>query len=97
VAFGSAKMGWGFTLNTFVQLYSKKFNMNPQKLREKLWGDNFWDESNKKWHSTSSITGKDGEEKLLPRGFCQQILDKYPDSGWVPILQTLVPVGDQER
>jgi hypothetical protein len=24
-------------------------------------------------------------------------IEKYPDSGWVPILQTLVPTGDQER
>ena len=24
-------------------------------------------------------------------------IEKYPDSGWIPILQTLVPVGDQDR
>ena len=41
-----------------------------------------------RFHLASSYT-KDYVENYF--------IAKYPDSGWVPILETLVPVGDQDR
>lgn len=49
VAFGSAKGEWGFTLAKFAKIYSNKFGINMNKMMEKLWGDNYFDLSAKKW------------------------------------------------
>lgn len=71
VAFGSAMQGWGFTLNTFSRIYARKFKIEPYKLISKLWGDNFYDVTNKQW-TTESRT-EDGT--TLTRAFCQLILE----------------------
>ena len=49
VAFGSALFGWAFTCTKFAQVYGKKFGINVEKMQEKLWGDNFFDQKAKKW------------------------------------------------
>lgn len=49
VAFGSGKECWGFTLNVFARMYSKKFKIDEARLMEKLWGDNYFDTESKKW------------------------------------------------
>lgn len=71
VAFGAALFGWAFTLNRFARMYSKKFKIDPKILVKKLWGDNYYDPSAKKW-ITSDI-GSDG--KKLQRGFVKFIMD----------------------
>jgi len=49
VAFGSALFGWAFTCTKFAQVYGKKFGINVEKMQEKLWGDNYFDQKAKKW------------------------------------------------
>ena len=65
VAFTSGYQGWGFTLNTFANIYAKKFGIPHDKIRSKLWGDNFFNPETKKW----STEAGDGFE----RGFCHFI------------------------
>jgi len=71
VAFGSGLHGWGFTLNKFAKMYAKKFGVEESKLRERLWGDNFFDPSSKKWVKK----GVDKKGKPLQRAFCQFIYE----------------------
>ena len=49
VCFGSAKYGWAFTLDTFVDMYTCQFSLDKTKLMEKLWGCNCWDQKTRKW------------------------------------------------
>jgi len=71
VAFGSALFGWAFTLTMFAKTYSKKFGVSREKMMEKLWGDNFFDQKAKKWknHKMSD----DGQE--LKRAFVSFIME----------------------
>ena len=71
VAFGSALHGWAFTLHQFAVRYSKKLGINREKMMERLWGDNFYNESTKRW--TSSPVADDGTPNQ--RGFCKFVLD----------------------
>jgi elongation factor 2 len=48
-AMGSALFGWAFTLTKFAKVYSKKFGIGREKMMEKLWGDNYFDQKAKKW------------------------------------------------
>jgi len=72
VAFGSALHGWGFTLMTFAHIYGTKFKIEPSKMINKLWGDNFFNAKKKKW-CTKETDDEDGS--ILPRGFCALIID----------------------
>jgi len=67
VGFGSGLHGWAFTLKQFAEIYASKFKIEPKKLMKRLWGDNFFSASEKKWK-------KEGGEGYV-RGFCQFILD----------------------
>ena len=67
VAFGSGLHGWAFTLKQFAETYSGKFNINPIKLMSRLWGDNFYSNTEKKWRKTAG----DGYK----RGFVQFVLE----------------------
>ena len=61
-AMGSALFGWAFTLTKFADIYGKKFGIGREKMREKLWGDNFFDQGAKKWkHGPENNTGDDGK------------------------------------
>jgi len=71
VAFGSGKECWGFTLTRFAFMYSKKFNIDSDKLMNKLWGDNYFDPTTKKW-STENQTEAG---KPLKRAFVQFIME----------------------
>ena len=71
VAFGSGKECWAFTLTTFAQIYSKKFKIDLEKIREKLWGDNYYDPQSRKWFKDS--TNEEGEP--LSRAFCAFIME----------------------
>jgi elongation factor 2 len=71
VAFASGYYGWGFTLDTFARYYAGKVGMEWQKLRRRLWGDWFFDESSNKF--TRVRERADGTAN--PRGFCQFVLE----------------------
>lgn len=49
VAFGSGLHGWAFTLKQFAEFYADKFKIDPEKLMTKLWGENFFNKTTKKW------------------------------------------------
>lgn len=66
VGFGSGLHAWGFTLNDFANCYASKFGMSMEKMRKKLWGDNFFDPKKRKW-----VKKNPGN---LQRGFCQFVL-----------------------
>ncbi len=72
VIFSAGKQGWGFTLRHFARIYSTKLGVSEDKLVEKLWGDNFYDEEKKRW--TTSSGGSGGEAKVV-RGFCKFVLE----------------------
>lgn len=48
-------------------MYADKFKIEPAKLMKRLWGDQFYNASLRKWNKT-------GGEGYV-RGFCQFILD----------------------
>lgn len=71
VAFGSGKDVWAFSLTKFARLYAKKFNIDMDKMMQKLWGDNYFDAAGKKWKKD----GQDANGKPLRRAFCSFIMD----------------------
>ena len=81
VAFASEEDGWAFTLTTFAKIYSKKFNIDAEKLRNKFWGDNFYDPRTKIWLNDpkagkSSKGDDDGKgEEPIGRAFCAFVMN----------------------
>merc|ERR1711959_874784 len=67
VAFGSGLQSWAFTLNHFATLYASKFKTDASKLIKKMWGNNFFDPKQGKWHKN--------EGEGLVRGFCKFVLE----------------------
>ncbi|CAO3634839.1 unnamed protein product [Cunninghamella echinulata] len=72
VAFTNGLHGWGFTLQQFARIYSKKFGINEEKILKKLWGDHYFNPTTKKW-SRKQRKGDDG--KVFERGFNLLVLD----------------------
>jgi len=70
VGFGSGLHGWGFTIQKFATMYAAKFGIPRAKMMAKLWGDNFFDQANKKWTSNQY----DANGKMVERAFCSFIL-----------------------
>lgn len=71
VAIGSGLQAWAFSLTRFANMYAAKFGVDEMKMRERLWGDNYFDAKNKKWIKTE--INSDGER--VRRAFCQFCLD----------------------
>lgn len=71
VAFSAGLQGWAFTLNKFARMYAKKFGVDQAKMKQRLWGESFFDAEAKKW--TSRSTSESG--KPLSRAFCKFILE----------------------
>lgn len=71
VAFGSGLHGWAFTLRQFANRYSKKFGVDKEKMMAKLWGDNYFNPTTRKWSSK----GVDNDGKPLERAFNMFVLD----------------------
>lgn len=71
VAFGSALFGWAFTVTKFAKVYAKKFGIDREKMMEKLWGDNYFDQKAKKWKNYKDAD--DGSE--LKRAFVSFIME----------------------
>jgi len=71
VAFSAGLQGWAFTLNRFARMYAKKFGVDNDKMKKRLWGDNYFDGETKKWITK----GVSDSGKPLLRGFCKFILE----------------------
>eukprot|EP01013_Petalomonas_cantuscygni_P013048 TRINITY_DN2718_c0_g1_i1.p1 TRINITY_DN2718_c0_g1~~TRINITY_DN2718_c0_g1_i1.p1 ORF type:complete len:856 (-),score=251.48 TRINITY_DN2718_c0_g1_i1:584-3115(-) len=85
VAFGSGLQSWAFTLGKFAKIYSKKFGIAEDKLVQKLWGDNYFSPTEKKW----TTAGATDAGKKLTRAFCQFI--------WEPIRQLFDAVLNDKK
>jgi hypothetical protein len=69
VSFSAGLHGWAFTLTTFARMYASKFGIDEDRMRQKLWGDNFFDPATKKWSS------KQTDSPTCKRGFVQFIYE----------------------
>jgi elongation factor 2 len=67
VGFGSGLHGWAFTLKNFAEMYASKFGIDLAKMMNRLWGDNFFNPTDKKWSKTATPGSV--------RGFNQFVLD----------------------
>ncbi len=66
VCFGSGKLAFAFTLNTFADWYNKEKGISKEKLLKWLWGDYFYSNTGT-WSASASSNSK--------RGFNQFILE----------------------
>jgi elongation factor 2 len=66
VAFSAGLHGWAFTLTKFARMYAKKFNVDIEKMMQRLWGDNYFNAKEKKWIKTNDGQAPAG----LERAFC---------------------------
>jgi len=71
VAFSAGLQGWAFTLTKFARMYAKKFGVDTDKMKQRLWGDNYFDAEGKKW----TTKGQAANGKSLSRAFCKFILE----------------------
>lgn len=85
VAFGSGLHGWGFNVERFAAIYSKKMGVDKEKMMTRLWGDTFFNAKKKTW--TNVETPEGGEP--LPRAFCQFIM--------TPIAQLMRAIMDDKK
>eukprot|EP00900_Chrysochromulina_parva_P026073 jgi/Chrpa1/809/Chrysochromulina_OHIO_Genome00005247-RA len=67
MAFSAGLHGWAFTLTKFARMYAKKFNIDVEKMMERLWGDNFFNAKEKKWIKPS---GGAAPPQGVERAFC---------------------------
>jgi len=67
VGFGSGLHGWAFTLKQFAEMYADKFKIDVSKLMNRLWGENFFNPTTKKWSKTKEADNK--------RSFNMYVLD----------------------
>mmetsp|Transcript_53008 Transcript_53008/g.60740 ORF Transcript_53008/g.60740 Transcript_53008/m.60740 type:complete len:833 (+) Transcript_53008:306-2804(+) len=67
VMFGSGLQGWGFSIPQMARVYAKKFDLDEENLRKRLWGDNFFHIKKKKW--LKRIPEDPQEAKFVKRGF----------------------------
>lgn len=49
VGFGSGLHSWAFTLKQFAEIYAEKFKIDVEKLMNRLWGENFYNPTTRKW------------------------------------------------
>ena len=73
VAFGSGLQGWAFTLTRFARIYSEKFGVNQEKMMERLWDDNYFDQKASKWKKGADNNVSD-DGKTMERCFCTFIM-----------------------
>jgi len=67
VGFGSGLHGWAFTLKQFAEFYADKFKIDAVKLMNRLWGENYFNSTTKKWQKAKAADNK--------RSFNMYILD----------------------
>ncbi|CAK83067.1 unnamed protein product (macronuclear) [Paramecium tetraurelia] len=71
VSFGSGKECWAFSCTRFARIYANKFKVEPLKLQERLWGDNYFDAEGKCWRKDNIS----GSGKAMKRAFVAFIMD----------------------
>merc|ERR1719162_1885240 len=71
VAFGSGLHGWGFKVERFAGIYSKKMGVDKDKMMKRLWGDCYFNAKKKVW---TNVAQPEGCTEPLPRAFCQFIM-----------------------
>lgn len=98
VGFTAGLHGWAFTLTTFAKMYASKFGIPRERMREKLWGDNFFDPKEKKW--TKKHTGS----KTCQRGFVQfcyepirKVIDAAMNDDRTNLFNMLEKLGVKEK
>jgi elongation factor 2 len=69
VSFSAGLHGWAFTLTTFANIYALKFGVEPDKMIGRLWGDNFFDTTSKKWYRNEGVSS------TCIRGFVKLVYD----------------------
>ncbi len=67
VGFGSGLHGWAFSLKQFAEMYAEKFKIDVEKLMSRLWGENFYNPTTRKWSKRY--------EEGYKRAFCMFVLD----------------------
>lgn len=67
VGFGSGLHSWAFTLKQFSEIYADKFKIDVEKLMPRLWGENFYNATSKKWTKKFEEGSK--------RAFCMFVMD----------------------
>jgi elongation factor 2 len=67
VGFGSGLHGWAFSLKQFSEMYAEKFKIDVEKLMSRLWGENFYNPTTRKWSKRY--------EEGYKRAFCMFVLD----------------------
>ncbi|XP_078484877.1 translation elongation factor 2-like [Ciona intestinalis] len=60
VGFGSGLHGWAFSLKQFAEMYAEKFKVPLPKLMNRLWGDNYFNPTTKKWTKTKACENERG-------------------------------------
>ncbi|KAI8065686.1 P-loop containing nucleoside triphosphate hydrolase protein [Gongronella butleri] len=82
VALGSGSDGWAFTLKDLARHYASIYNVSDEIMLERLWGDHFYDPTNKTW-DTRAVDKQNG--RALIRGFNLLVLGPiykaYKDDG----------------
>lgn len=76
VVFASAIDGWGFTLNQFAAILSKKFKCRPAPLQNVLWGDYYMTKEKGKLRVKKGAASK-GKTPLFVVGVLQTVWDIY--------------------
>jgi elongation factor 2 len=71
VAFGAARDGWAFSLDTFARMYAPKWKKSVEECRELLWGEHYLDPATNQW-LTQSLSPRGTK---LKSGFVQFILE----------------------
>lgn len=67
----ACQQGWGFSITEWAQIYAGKLGVDAKKTAKRLWGDNYYNPSTRKWQSSDV-----NEQGLtLERSFNQFILD----------------------
>ena len=67
VGFGSGLHGWAFTVKQFAEMYAVKFDIDIDKMMDKLWGESFFDLKKKTWNKEKTSNNT--------RSFCMYVLD----------------------
>jgi len=71
VAFGAARDGWAFSLDTFARMYAPRWKMTADETRELLWGEHYRDPATGQW-LTESISPRGTK---LKSAFVQFVLE----------------------
>ena len=67
VGFGSGLHGWAFTVKQFAEMYAVKFDVDTDKMMDKLWGESFFDPKKNTWCKEKTANNT--------RSFCMYVLD----------------------